>query len=66
MRYASAKLTGSVAPAATGAAAAGGRPAPGGAVSDIILAVTECQIAPGPDGMLSVCRAYGVRDPVRS
>jgi hypothetical protein len=62
MRYASAKLTGSVAPAATGAAAAGGRPAPGGAVSDIILAVTECQIAPGQTACFPFAArtAYGI------
>ena len=47
MRYSNVKMIGSVSQAAAGAATAGRRPAPGGAVSDIILAVTERQISPG-------------------
>jgi len=47
MRYSNAKMTGSVSQAASGVATAGNRPALGGAVSDIILAVNERQIAPG-------------------
>jgi hypothetical protein len=47
MRYSDAKITGSVSQAASGVATAVSRPALVGAVSDIILAVTERQIAPG-------------------
>jgi hypothetical protein len=60
MRYSSAKMTGSVSQAASGAA--GGRPAPGGAVSDIILAVTECQVAPSETACFPFAArtAYGI------
>ena len=62
MRYSNAKMTGSVSQAASGAATAGSRPALGGAVSDIILAVTERQIAPGETACFPfVARtAYGI------
>ncbi len=62
MRYSNAKMTGSVSQAASGAAAAGSRPALGGAVSDIILAVTERQIAPGETACFPfiVRTAYGI------
>ena len=62
MRYSNAKLTGSVSQAASGAAIAGSRPAPGGAVSDIILAVTERQIAPGETAYFPFAArtAYGI------
>jgi hypothetical protein len=62
MRYSDAKTVGSVSQAAPGAATAGRRPAPGGAVSDIILAVTESQIAPGETACFPfVARtAYGI------
>jgi hypothetical protein len=62
MRYSDAKMTGSVSPAASRTATVGSRPALGGAVSDIILAVTECQIAPGETACFRfVARtAYGI------
>jgi len=62
MRYSNAKMIGSVSQAASGAATAGGRPAPGGAVSDIILSATERQIAPGETACFPfVARtAYGI------
>ncbi len=62
MRYPNAKTTGSVSQAASGAATAADRPALGGAVSDIILAVTERQIAPGETACFPfVARtAYGI------
>ena len=62
MRYSSAKMTGSVSQAAAGVAAAGSRPALVGAVSDIILAVTERQIAPGETACFPfIARtAYGI------
>jgi len=62
MRYSNAKMTGSVSQAASGAAVVDSRPAPGGAVSDIILAVTERQIAPGETACFPfVARtAYGI------
>ena len=62
MRYPNAKTTRSVSQAASGAATAGGRPALGGAVSDIILAITERQIAPGETACFPfVARtAYGI------
>lgn len=62
MRYYNAKITGSVSQAASGAVGAGGRPAPGGAVSDIILAVTECQVAPGETACFPFAArtAYGI------
>jgi hypothetical protein len=62
MRYSDAKVTGSVSQATSGAATVGSRPAPGGAVSDIILAVTERQIAPGETACFPfVARtAYGI------
>jgi hypothetical protein len=62
MRYSDARMTGSVSQAASGAAAAGGRPAPGGAVSDIVLAVTERQVAPGETACFPFAArtAYGI------
>ena len=62
MRYSDAKMTGSVSQAASGVATAGSRPALGGAVSDIILAVNERQIAPGETACFPfVARtAYGI------
>jgi hypothetical protein len=62
MRYSNAKMTGSVSQAANGVAAVGSRPALGGAVSDIILAVNERQIAPGETAFFPfVARtAYGI------
>jgi len=62
MQDSNAKMIGSVSPAASGAATVGSRPAPGGAVSDIILAVTEGQIAPGETACFPfVARtAYGI------
>jgi len=62
MRYSNANMTGSVSQAASGVAAVGSRPALGGAVSDIILAVTERQIAPGETACFPfVARtAYGI------
>jgi hypothetical protein len=55
-------MTGSVSRAASGAAIAGIRPAPGGAVSDIVLAVTERQIAPGETARFPFAArtAYGI------
>jgi hypothetical protein len=55
-------MTGSVTQAASGAATAGGRPALSGAVSDVILAVTERQIAPGETACFpfTARTAYGV------
>ena len=62
MRYSNAKMTGSVSQAASGAATVDSTPALGGAVSDIILAVTERQIAPGETARFPfVARtAYGI------
>ena len=62
MRYSNAKMTGSVSQAVSGAASTSSRPAPGGAVSDIILAVTECQVAPGETACFpfSARTAYGI------
>ena len=62
MRYSNAKMTGSVSQAASGAATVGSRPGLSGAVSDIILAVTERQIAPGETARFPfVARtAYGI------
>jgi hypothetical protein len=62
MRYSDAEMTGSVSQAASGAATAGSRPALGGAVSDIILAVTERQIAPGETACFpfTARTAYGI------
>ena len=62
MRYSNAKMTGSVARAAASAASADSRPAPGGAVSDIILAVAEHQIAPGETACFPFAArtAYGI------
>ncbi len=62
MRYSNPKMTGSVSQEASGPAAVGGRPAPGGAVSDIILAVTERQIAPGETACFPFAArtAYGI------
>ncbi len=61
MQYSNAKMTGSVSQPASGAAA-GSRPAPGGAVSDIIMAVTERQIAPGETACFPFAArtAYGI------
>jgi hypothetical protein len=61
MRYSDTKTTGSVPPAASGAAA-GSRPALVGAVSDIILAVSDCQIAPGETARFPFAArtAYGI------
>src|ERR1051326_2203359 len=55
-------MTGSVSQAISGAAFAESRPAPGGAVSDIVLAVTERQIAAGETSCfpLAARTAYGV------
>ena len=62
MRYSNANVTGSVSQAASGVAAADSRPALGGAVSDIILAVNERQITPGETAFFPfVARtAYGI------
>jgi len=62
MRYSNANMTGSVSQAAPGIAAVGSRPALGGAVSDIILAVNERQITPGETAFFPfVARtAYGI------
>jgi hypothetical protein len=62
MRYSNAKMTGSVSQAASSVAAVGSRPALGGAVSDIILAVNERQITPGETAFFPfVARtAYGI------
>jgi hypothetical protein len=62
MRYSDAKMTGSVSQAASGAATAESRPAPGGAVSDIVLAVTERQITPGGTACFPFAArtAYGI------
>jgi len=62
MRYSNANMTGSVSQAASGVAAVGSRPALGGAVSDIILAVNERQITPGETAFFPfVARtAYGI------
>jgi len=62
MRYSNAKMTGSVSQAAASVAAVGSRPALVGAVSDIILPVTERQIAPGETACFPfIARtAYGI------
>jgi hypothetical protein len=62
MRYSNAKMTGSVSQAASGVATGGSRPALDGAVSDITLAVTERQIAPGETACFPfIARtAYGI------
>ena len=62
MRYSNAKMTGAVSQAASGTATAGSRPALAGAVSDIILAVNERQIAPGETARFPfvACTAYGI------
>src|SRR5215831_10123920 len=62
MRYSNAQMTGSVSQAASGAATVGSRTALSGAVSDLILAVTERQIAPGETACFPfVARtAYGI------
>jgi hypothetical protein len=54
-------MSGSISPAASGTALAS-RPALGGAVSDIILSVTECQIAPGETACFPFAArtAYGI------
>jgi hypothetical protein len=55
-------MTSSVSQAASGAAIADGRPASGGAVSDIVLAVTEREIAPGETAcfLFAARTAYGI------
>jgi hypothetical protein len=57
-----ATMTGSVSRAASGAAVTESRIAPGGAVSDIVPAVTECQIAPGETACFPFAArtAYGI------
>ena len=62
MQYSTAKMTGTVSQAASSAASTGSKPAPGGAVSDIIVAVTERQIAPGETACFSFAArtAYGI------
>ena len=62
MRYSDAEMTGSVSQAASGAGTAGSRTALRGAVSDVILAVTERQIAPGETASFpfAVRTAYGI------
>ena len=62
MRYSDAEMTGSVSQAASGAATVGSRTALSGAVSDVILAVTERQIAPGETASFpfAVRTAYGI------
>ena len=62
MRYSNAKMTGSVSQAASGVATGGSRPARDGAVSDITLAVTEREIAPGETACFPfIARtAYGI------
>ena len=62
MRYSNAEMTGSVSQGVSGAATAGSRPALSGAVSDLILAVTERQITPGETACFPfVARtAYGI------
>src|SRR5262249_26399530 len=62
MRYSKAEMPGSGSQAASGAATAGGRTALSGAVSDLILAVAERQIAPGETACFPfVARtAYGI------
>ena len=62
MRYSDATMTGAVSQAASGAASPGSRPAPGGAVSDIILAVAGRQTAPGETACFPFAArtAYGI------
>ena len=62
MRNSNAKMTGSVSQAASSGATVSSRPALGGAVSDIILAVTERQIALGETACFPfIARtAYGI------
>ena len=62
MRYSNAEMTESVSQAASGAAAGGSRTGLSGAVSDLILAVTERQIAPGETACFPfIARtAYGI------
>jgi hypothetical protein len=62
MRYSNAEMTGSVSPADSGAAGTGSRPAPRGAVSDIVLAGTERQIAPSETACFPFAArtAYGI------
>jgi hypothetical protein len=62
MQYTDAKNTGAVSQAASGMATAGSRDALAGAVSDIILAVNERQIAPGETALFPfvACTAYGI------
>ena len=62
MRYSNASMTGAVSRTVSGAAIAGSRPALDGAVSDVILTVTERQISPGETACFPfVARtAYGI------
>ena len=62
MRYSDATMAGSVSPAASADATVGGRPALAGAVSDIILSVTERQITPGETACFPFAArtAYGI------
>jgi len=62
MRYSDAEMTGSVSQAASGAATAGSSTALSGAVADVILAVTERQIAPGETASFPFAArtAYGI------
>jgi hypothetical protein len=62
VRYSGAKMTGSVSQVASGAAIVESKPAPGGAVSDIVLAVTERQISPGETACFPFAArtAYGI------
>ncbi len=62
MWYPNAEMTGSVSQAAASAASTGIRSAPGRAVSDIILQVTERQITPGETACFSFAArtAYGI------
>src|SRR5215475_9856377 len=62
MRYSDAKMTGAVSQAASDIATADSRHVLAGAVSDIILAVNERQIAPGDTALFPfvACTAYGI------
>ena len=62
MQDSNAKMTGAVSQAASGIATSDSRAALAGAVSDIILAVSERQIAPGETARFPfvACTAYGI------
>src|SRR5204863_9487318 len=62
VRYSDTKMTGAVCQARTGAAIAEGRPAPSGEVSDIDLAVNECEVVPGETAcfLFAARTAYGI------